>query len=216
MKHSIVIAASLIAVGLGLSSNANAQQDPRFFKSFSSCTSVLCIDAPPEGPGGLDGSGGWGYDPIANKPVTQIYEGKATPLTVTVMQPTGVPFCGAQAMTITLTFSSQDFTLSPMDSAGNTGVDPFDRGGVLVFTYTGDFLCHMDQSIAYSFTPQHTANVALVTAKVDVVSAPVSYNDAAKTNASPKVATSAASAAPVASASETFPVMIIKSKSKPQ
>jgi len=88
--------------------------------------------------------------------------------TVTVLQPGTVPFCGAQSLTITLTYSSRDFKLNLTDSGGNLGVNPFDRGGVATFTYSGSFLCHTDQSIGFTFAPLHTINTALVTATVSV------------------------------------------------
>src|ERR1035441_1407636 len=67
-------------------------------------------------------------------------------------------------LTITLRYSSQDFSLTPTDSRLNTGTNPFDRGGVETFSYTGDFLCHTDQSVAFTFTPQNPTPTALVTA----------------------------------------------------
>jgi hypothetical protein len=139
-------------------------------ESWSSCTESLCIDAPPEGPQGLDGSGGWGFDSVANAPVTRLTVGTPAALTVTVLQPNSgpLPFCGVATGTITLTYSSQDFILNLTDSRGTTGTDNFDRGAVATFTYTGDFWCHTDQSVAFTFTPQHPTNTALVTATVNV------------------------------------------------
>jgi hypothetical protein len=144
-------------------------------ESWSSCTESLCIDAPPEGPQGLDGSGGWGWDSVANAPVTRLTVGTPAALTVTVLQPSSDPFCkiggSSTTGTITLTYSSQDFSLDLTDSGGNTGTDPYPRGGVATFTYTGDFWCHpapSSQSIAFTFTPQNPTNTALVTATVHV------------------------------------------------
>jgi hypothetical protein len=90
------------------------------------------------------------------------------------MQPNSgpLPFCNiggnATTGTITLTYSSQDFNLSFTDSRNNTGADPFDRGGAATFSYTGDFWCHTDQSVAFTFTPNNPTNTALVTATVNV------------------------------------------------
>jgi hypothetical protein len=144
---------------------------------------MLCIDAPPQGPKGLDGSGGWGWNNTANAPVKSLTVGKPAALTVTVLQPGTLPLCGTGDLTITLTYSSQDFTLSTTDSRANTGTVNFDRGGVVVFTYYADFLCHTDQSVAYTFTPLNPTSTALVTATVS---------------------------AGGQQASETFPVQIVK------
>lgn len=168
MTRKLIFAMGLLAIGVAFSSRAAHAQDWTVNQSFSSCTSMLCIDAPPQGPGGLDGSGGWGWNSVTNKPVDTVYVGKPANFTVTVLQPSTVPFCGGQSLTITLTYSSRDFVLNLTDSASNLGVNPFERGGVAVFTYSGSFLCHTDQSIAYTFTPQHTINTALVTATVSV------------------------------------------------
>jgi hypothetical protein len=94
--------------------------------------------------------------------------GKPATFTVTVLQPSTVPFCGLADLTITLTYSSANFALNGTDSRSNIGANPFDRGGVLVFTYSGDFLCHADQSVAYTFTPKNPTETALVTATVNV------------------------------------------------
>ncbi len=171
MKRSLFAQLAFAATGLFLSSHvAHAQNwtPTATNESFSSCTSSLCIDAPPQGPQGLDGSGGFGWDSKANRPVTWIEVGKPAPFTVTVMQPSSLPNCGAANLTITLTYSSRDFALNPTDSTGNTGATPFDRGGVESFTYSGDFLCHTDHSVAFTFTPQHATDTALVTATVSV------------------------------------------------
>ena len=157
---------TLVFAGLAASNVAAHAQGEATNKSFSSCSSNVCIDAPPEGPKGFDGSGGWGWDSKAKAPVTKLYEGKPASFTVTVMQPGNVPLCGQPSLTITLTYSSWDFTLNTTDSTGTVGVDPFDRGGVETFTYSGDFLCHTDQSVAFTFTPKHTTMTALVTATV--------------------------------------------------
>ncbi len=170
MNRKFVTFMAFAALALVLSSKLLHAQGPVFAtnEAFSSCTSQLCIDAPPEGPKGLDGSGGWGWNSVANAPVTTLTVGKAAGFTVTVMQPGTLPFCNAASLTITLTYSSQDFTLNTTDSGGTIGTNPFDRGGVTTFTYSGGFLCHGDQSIAYTFTPQNPTATALVTATVSV------------------------------------------------
>jgi hypothetical protein len=168
MKRKFVVVLALVAFGLVLSSKIAHAQVIATNEAFSSCTGMLCLDAPPEGPKGLDGSGGWGWSTATNSPVLFLTVGKAAGFTVTVMQPNTLPFCNAANMTITLTYSSQDFTLSATDSTTTAGTNPFDRGGVMTFTYGGSFLCHTDQSVAYTFTPQNPTATALVTATVSV------------------------------------------------
>ena len=170
MKRNFAIVVAFAALVLVLSSNYAHAEGPVLAtnEAFSSCTGMLCIDAPPEGPKGLDGSGGWGWNSVANAPVTTLTVGKAASFTVTVMQPGTLPFCNAPNLTITLTYSSQDFTLSPTDSTTTTGTNPFDRGGVMTYTYGGSFLCHTDQSVAYTFTPMNPTATALVTATISV------------------------------------------------
>jgi hypothetical protein len=82
--------------------------------------------------------------------------------TVTVLQgaPAGV------AGTITLTWSSADFTLNGTSSGGTVGTNPFDRGGVETFSYNSDFFGHNDQSDSYTFTAVGVDPSALVTATV--------------------------------------------------
>jgi hypothetical protein len=50
------------------------------------------------------------------------------------------------------------------------GTQPFDRGGVAVFSYDGSFFCHGDQSVGFSFTPLSETKdaLALVTATIAV------------------------------------------------
>jgi hypothetical protein len=170
MKWNSAIVVALVAFWIVTSSAARAQSATvvTTSESWSSCTESLCIDAPPEGPQGLDGSGGWGWNNKTNAPVTALTVNKPASFTVTVLQPSTVPFCGQDPLTITLTYSSQDFSLSPTDSRSNTGNNPFDRGGVETFSYSGDFLCHTDQSVAFTFTPQNITPEALVTATVHV------------------------------------------------
>jgi hypothetical protein len=186
MKRNFVMIAVVLAA-LAVSSVAARAQSDAVNKSFSSCSANLCIDAPPEGKAGLDGSGGWGWNSKTNAPVTKLYVGKPASFTVTVLQPSSLPLCGQPSLTITLTYSSWDVTLNTTDSGGTVGVNPFDRGGVETFTYSGDFLCHGDQSVAFTFTPVHSTDTAMVTATVSS-----STNSGAE------------------QASETFPVEITK------
>lgn len=189
MKRNFIAAIAIMTVGLAMPS-LHAQAPNK--ASWSSCTPSLCIDAPPEGKNGLDGSGGWGWDNAANAPVTTLQVGTPASFTVTLLQPNSVspPLCGTgDTVTITLTYSSQDFSLSATDSRGSTGTNPFDRGAVETFSYTDDFLCHTDQSVGYTFTPMNPTDKALVTVTVNVMD--------------PSLQTS------LQQASETFPVAIV-------
>lgn len=111
MNISIALRRAIIGIaGLGVvfaTTAFAANGNPPFAtnESFSSCSSTLCIDAPPQGPNGLDGSGGWGWNNTANAPVTTLTVGKSATFTVTALQTT--PCADG---TITLTYSSQDFT----------------------------------------------------------------------------------------------------------
>src|SRR5580692_5745988 len=134
MKLNFAIPMTLVVIGLTLASCTAQAQFYSTNQSFSSCNSTLCIDAPPQGPQGLDGSGGWGWDASKNEPVQALTMGTPANFTVTVLQPSDVPFCGSGTLTITLTYSSRDFSLNTTDSTGNAGSNPFDRGGVETFT----------------------------------------------------------------------------------
>jgi hypothetical protein len=131
-------------------------------ESFSSCSGSLCIDAPPQGPDGLDGSGGWGYDSSIPGPVTTLTVGTNANLTVTALQ-----LSPCSDGTITLTYSSYDFSyVGNGDSSATcqtSGV--FLRGGVVTCSYT-DF-AHTAKSDSFTFTPKNPTNTALVTATVD-------------------------------------------------
>ena len=129
-------------------------------ESWSSCSGALCIDAPPQGPAGLDGSGGWGWNSSTNRPVTSLRLGKNAALTVTALQPDP-----CSTGTITLTYSSYDFTYVSNGDSSASCSNPFDRGGVVSCSYT-DF-SHTDKSDSFTFIPQHLNQNALVTATVD-------------------------------------------------
>jgi len=165
-----VIAVAALGAGFGTAAVAGVVLPPpppsTTIESWSSCTQFLCIDAPPQGPQGLDGSGGWGWNSSANAPVTSLTVGKPATFTVTVLQPDPPP-CTDEG-SITLTYSSQDFSLSPTSGAGKTATNPFDRGGVATFSYSVDDLCHTDKSDSFTFTPQNPTGTALVTATVNV------------------------------------------------
>ena len=164
-----VVAGAVLAVGFATTAFAKPPTviHPPTNESWSSCSSTLCIDAPPEGPQGLDGSGGWGWDNSANAPVTTLTVGTAASLTVTALQ---VNPCADG--TITLTYSSQDFTLSSPPNGDTSAVcssNPFGpnngRGGFISCTYS-DF-AHTDKSDSFTFTPNNPTNTALITATVN-------------------------------------------------
>jgi hypothetical protein len=83
-----VVAVAVLGMGFATTAFA-ANGNPPYAtnESWSSCSGSLCIDAPPQGPNGLDGSGGWGWDSVANAPVTSLTVGKNAKLTVTALQP---------------------------------------------------------------------------------------------------------------------------------
>ena len=177
MNISIALRRAIIGVaGLGVvfATTAFADQPPSTNESFSSCSSTLCIDAPPEGPKGLDGSGGWGWNNAANAPVTTLTVGKSATFTVTALQTN--PCADG---TITLTYSSQDFTYVSNGDTSAVCVNPIIpgssppssfRGGVISCTYT-DF-AHNDKSDSFIFTPKHPTHTALITATVDTSCGP--------------------------------------------
>ena len=107
MNISIALRRAVVAVavlGMGFATTAfaaNGKPPYATNESWSSCTESLCIDAPPEGPQGLDGSGGWGWDSVANAPVTSLTVGKNATLTVTALQVSPI-----STGTITVTYSS--------------------------------------------------------------------------------------------------------------
>src|ERR1700722_10221916 len=95
-RHVVaLVAVSLLGAGFGTVEFAGANSGvpgASTIESWSSCTALLCIDAPPQGPQGLDGSGGWGWDTHANAPVTSLTVGKMATFTVTMLQPLGTSF----------------------------------------------------------------------------------------------------------------------------
>jgi hypothetical protein len=173
MNISTIIRRTVIGVavlGLAFATTAFAASgNPPFStnESWSSCSGSLCIDAPPQGPNGLDGSGGWGWDNTANAPVTSLTVGTQAALTVSVLQPSP-----CSTGTITITYSSYDFTYDGNGDASAVCTNPFPRGGVISCSYT-DF-SHTVKSDHFNFTPQNPTNTALVTATVDACGQQVS------------------------------------------
>jgi hypothetical protein len=70
------------------------------------------------------------------------------------------------AGTVTLTWSSADFTLNNTSSRGTVGINGFDRGGVMSFSYDSGYFGHNDQGDTYTFTAVGVNPSALVTATV--------------------------------------------------
>ena len=170
MKNSFipatVVAVSLLAGGFGSAAFAGAIEGILAPESWTSCTALLCIDAPPP-----DGSSGWGWDSKANAPVTFLAVGKIATFSVTMLQDgSTTPLCGVGPGTgsITLTYSTKDFSLSTTSGALVVSTNPFDRGGVATFSYSGDFFCDGDQSDSFFFTPLNPTIQALVTATIIV------------------------------------------------
>jgi len=159
-----IVATGLVIAVLGFSSGRASAQVLSILggplESWSSCSGSLCIDAPPQGPNGLDGSGGWGWNNSTNRPVTSLRLGKNAVLTVTALQPTP-----CSTGTITLTYSSYDFTYVSNGDGDATCTNPFDRGGVMTCWYP-DF-DHTDKSDGFTFTPQHLNQNAFITATVN-------------------------------------------------
>jgi hypothetical protein len=163
VKVRNVVAVVLAIAVLGMSSGKAFAQLLSLggpLESWSSCSGTLCIDAPPQGPNGLDGSGGWGWNNSTNRPVTSLKLGKQATLTATALQ---VYPCGTG--TITLTYSSYDFTYISNGDTLATCTNPFQRGGVITCSYT-DF-SNTDKSDGFIFVPQHLNQNAFVTATID-------------------------------------------------
>lgn len=161
LRRTVIAAAAL---GLVFATTAFAKPPsppppaaPTVNEAWSSCSSTLCIDAPP-GPNGEDGSGGWGFGTTA--PVTTLTVGTDASLTVTAMQ---VNPCSNG--TITLTYSSHDFTFVKNGDTSATCTNPFDRGGVMTCSYTA--FANTDKSDSFTFTPQNPTKTALITATVN-------------------------------------------------
>jgi hypothetical protein len=160
-----VVTVGLVLAVLGMTSGKASAQLFGPLESWSSCSGSLCIDAPPQGPKGLDGSGGWGWNSTLNRPVTSLRVNKNAVLTVTALQPlASESLCDTG--TITLTYSSYDFTyVSNGDTTASCSTTTFDRGGVVTCSYT-DF-AHTDKSDGFTFIPQHLNQNAFITATVD-------------------------------------------------
>ena len=128
-------------------------------ESWSQCNPSLCIDAPPEGKKGLDGSGGWGWNDTTNRVVTTLTSGVPASLTVTAMQPNPAATPG----TITLTYSSHDIHAQrDRFAAGVTGTDPLTEAESLCSKRTL-ITSHTTTAVLHSHSLRNTRRLALRT-----------------------------------------------------
>jgi hypothetical protein len=125
---------------------AGAAGTPILFESTGNSTPDLAIDMAP-GPQGLAGSGGWGWDESANKPVTDLTVGAAATFTATVVQPNTETADGS----LTLTYDPYDFRLTTPPADGTCSVIAQTSQETCTFTD----LAHSAASKGFVFTPQH-------------------------------------------------------------
>ena len=119
---------------------------PILFESTGNSTPDLAIDMAP-GPDGSAGSGGWGWDGSANKPVTDLTVGTAATFTATIVQPNDETADGS----LTLTFDPYDFALTTSPADGGCTVIALTSQVACTFTD----LAHSAVSKPFVFTPQH-------------------------------------------------------------
>lgn len=127
----------------------------------STRTSVagLAIDGAP-GDSGNGGSGGWGWNSAANKPVTVVRVGTTAGLTVTALQANPV----ADA-SITVSWDPDDFSYVSNGDASATCAGDADAAGVETCTYA-DF-AHSAKGDTFQFTALRPNSAAVVTATVE-------------------------------------------------
>lgn len=126
---------------------------PSLFESTGFSTPALAIDMAP-GPDGTAGSGGWGWDATASKPVTSLTAGTESSLTVTLVQPGTETADGS----VTLTYDPYDFKLTTLPADGTCAVIAQTAQEACSFTD----LAHSAKSVAFGFTPQHADPDAVV------------------------------------------------------
>jgi hypothetical protein len=112
-----------------------SQESSRF------CTPTLCIDADPAS----GGSGGWGFNSEANRPVTQLKKGHSYPFTVTIVQDATEYADGS----ITLTWNPTDFVGPTAGSDPSATCSTASTGNAVSCTYTD--LSHQDKSDSFTF-----------------------------------------------------------------
>lgn len=122
---------------------ATGPQGPAELESTRSCTPALCIDADPNS----GGSGGWGWDDVANAAVTELHVGQPAGFTVTVVQD-GSEYANGS---ITLTWNPADFSGPTAGSDNSASCTTASTGNALSCTYTD--LAHQYKSDSFTFTP---------------------------------------------------------------
>lgn len=119
---------------------------PTLYESTGNSTPGLALDMAP-GPDGSAGSGGWGWDASANKPVTELTVGTAATLTATVVQPGSETADGS----LTFTYDPYDFALTTPAADGSCSVIAQTSQETCTFTD----LDHAATSKPFVFTPKH-------------------------------------------------------------
>ncbi|MGH2850810.1 MAG: hypothetical protein ACRDLP_09360 [Solirubrobacteraceae bacterium] len=117
-------------------------EGPAELESTRLCAPDLCIDADPNS----GGSGGWGWDYVANAAVTDLTVGTTHQLTVTAVQDNGEQADGS----ITLTWNPTDFAGPTADASGDGTCASASTGNALTCTYTD--LSHQYKSVPFNFT----------------------------------------------------------------
>jgi hypothetical protein len=135
---------------------ATGPEGPAELESTRFCAPDLCIDADPNS----GGSGGWGWDNVANAAVTDLTVGQPAQLVVTVIQDNGEQADGS----ITLTWNPSDFTGPTADASGDGTCETASTGNALTCSYTD--LSHQYKSVPFNFTPLSDNPDAQVVASV--------------------------------------------------
>jgi hypothetical protein len=131
---------------------ATGPEGPAELESSRSCIPNLCVDADPAS----GGSSGWGFDPVANAPVSDLKVGQTYPFTATVVQDNGEVARGS----ITVTWNPNDFQGPTAGSDSSASCATASTGNALSCTYTD--LAHQYKSDTFNFTALHANPAALV------------------------------------------------------
>jgi len=123
------------------SRGATGPQGPAELESTRFCTPDLCIDADPNS----GGSGGWGWDYVANAAVTDLTVGQTAGFTVTVVQDNAQQADGS----ITLTWNPSDFQGPTAGSDASASCTTASTGNALSCTYTD--MSHQYKSDSFNF-----------------------------------------------------------------
>lgn len=122
---------------------STGSEGPAELESTRFCTPNLCIDADPNS----GGSGGWGWDAVADSAVTDLTVGKPAQFVVTVVQD-GEEYADGS---ITLAWSPTDFTGPTAGSDKSATCTTASTGNALSCVYTD--LSHQYKSDSFEFTP---------------------------------------------------------------